>query len=78
MSDEQMPSFKDATWARVKGRGWIAYVKCDRERDRYDTGLIGKVEINGEVFECVGCEVFCLGTPLWEGESMGLIVREVN
>jgi len=56
----------------------MAGVRCDRKRERYDTGLIGKVEIDGEIFECIGCQVFATGTPLHEGEAIGLLVREVR
>lgn len=75
---EQIPSFKSMEWIRDKGWGWQATVECDRERDRDNPGLIGKVEIDGEIFECIGCSRFMPRRPIRKGELIGLVVREVR
>lgn len=74
----EIPTFKATEWRRDKGRGWTASVACDRERDRDKHGLIGKVEIDGEIFECVGVERFMPRRPIAKGEVIGLLVREIH
>lgn len=74
MSD--IPKFNGADWGQVEGKP-VAYVKCDRERDRYHSGLEGSiVEIDGKRYEVLAVEKYPLVAPLREGEPIGLMVRE--
>ncbi len=70
-------SFESLDWFRIKGRGWVAAVECDIERDRANPGLAGHVvEIDGERFMCLGVERKLPATPISPGEKIGLLVRE--
>lgn len=71
------PSFVSRGWYRLRGQGWCASVECDRERPRDNSGLVGvTVMIDGEAFECIAVERHLLATPLRQGETIGLLVRE--
>lgn len=76
MSDA--PSFVSRGWFRLRGRGWVANVECDKERDRNNPGLSGvEVEIDGERFKCVAVERYMPATPIRKGEPIGLLVKEL-
>ena len=73
----QTPRFHALEWARIRGRGFVAIVECDVERDRNESGLVGLVVIDEEPFECVGVERHVPAFPIQPGEKIGLLVREV-
>ena len=76
MSDAP-PTFTASAWYRVKGRGWMASVECDVERDRGNPGLAGRlVIVDGEMFFCVGVERNMPLGPIRPGERIGLLVQE--
>jgi hypothetical protein len=55
---------------------WLAYVACDKERPRDNTGLPGTVvSIDGKEFTCLDVESHKANTPLAKGESIGLVVK---
>ena len=72
-----IPMFASKGWYRVRGRGWVAVIYCDRERDRADSGLAGApVYVDGEQFMCLAVECHPKGGPIRQGEEIGLLVRE--
>lgn len=78
MTDE-IPKFRSTAWFRIRGRGWLAEVPCDKIRDRENTGLVGKeVSINDELLFCIGVESNALGSPIREGERIGLLVCDIE
>ena len=71
------PQFWGNRWD-VSGPSLIVYVECDRPRDRAAPGIVGRVRINGRDFECLDVLAGPLpGKPMWIGEPIGLVVREV-
>lgn len=73
-----VPQFWGNRW-NVSGPELIVYVECDRPRDRAAPGIVGRVRINGRDFECL--DVLAgpqPGNPMWIGEPIGLVVREVR
>lgn len=71
---------REDEWIRIKGRGWVAMCKSDREYDRDKPELTGQiVTIDDEDFLCVGVERF-LGRPrsIQPGEEIGLLVKQVD
>jgi hypothetical protein len=70
------PRFHALEWYRVRGRGFVAVVACDVERDRDDSGLKGPVFIDDELFECVGVDRHLPAFPIYPGEKIGLLVRD--
>lgn len=74
---EPVANFASKGWYRVRGRGWVAMVYCDRERDRGNAGLAGEiVGIDGEFFKCLGVESWPKGGSIRQGEEIGLLVQE--
>lgn len=72
-----VPTFEGHGW-NVGGPELIVYVECDRPRDRAAPGIVGRVRINGREFECVDVLAGPLpGKPMWIGEPIGLVVREL-
>lgn len=71
-----VPAFHAKQWVTVKGRGLVALVGCDKERDREKTGIVGPVLIDGEPYECTGVERRLPAFPIAPGEEIGLLVRE--
>ena len=72
-----VPQFEGNRW-NVGGPELIAYVECDRPRDRAAPGIVGRVRINGRYFECLDVLAGPLpGKPMWIGEPIGLVVREL-
>lgn len=72
-----LPEFHALEWARIRNRGFVAIVECDKERDREHTGLPGiDVLIDGELFHCTGVERHVPAFPIQPGERIGLLVRE--
>jgi hypothetical protein len=73
-----VPAFEGNRW-NVSGPELIVYVECDRQRDRAAPGIVGRVRINGRDFECLNVLAGPLpGKPMWIGEPIGLVVREVS
>lgn len=69
------PHFKVLEWFRIKGRGWLALVECDRERPRDGSDLKGSiVQIDGERFVVVGIDRDMPAYPIRQGERIGLLV----
>lgn len=72
-----MPTFASKGWYRIRGKGWVAIVYNDVERDRDATDLLGKpVMIDGEIFTCIAVDRRPKGGPLIKGEEIGLLVKE--
>jgi len=72
-----VPQFEGNRW-NVGGPEPIVYVECDRPRDRAAPGIVGRIRINGRDFECLDVLAGPLpGKPMWIGEPIGLVVREV-
>ncbi len=72
-----VPTFEGNRW-NVGGPELIVYVECDRPRDRAAPGIVGRVRINGREFECLDVLAGPLpGKPMWIGEPIGLVVREL-
>jgi hypothetical protein len=72
-----IPAFEGKGWDR-QDADLIAYVECDRPRDRAAPGLAGPVLVSGRQWECVDVLRGPLpGKPMWIGEPIGLVVREL-
>lgn len=73
-----VPQFWSSRWD-VSGPNLIVYVECDRPRDRAAPGIVGRIRLNGRVFECLDVLAGPLpGKPMWIGEPFGLVVRELS
>lgn len=73
-----VPQFWGSRWD-VSGPNLIVYVECDRPRDRAAPGIVGRIRLNGRVFECLDVLAGPLpGKPMWIGEPFGLVVRELS
>jgi hypothetical protein len=61
-------------WERARNIGWIAYVRCDKDRPRgMNAGLKGKViTINSRPYICQGVEHNKAIGPIRKGERIGL------
>jgi len=72
-----IPAFVGNRWGR-QDENLIIFVECDRPRDRAAPGLAGPVLIDGREWECIDVLRGPLpGKPMWIGEPIGLVVREL-
>lgn len=74
---DDIPSFTSVGWWYWKQ--WpVAYVPCDRERDRQNTGPPGaEVVIDGRHYRVIAVERHMPLTPIKPGEIIGLMVEPV-
>jgi hypothetical protein len=50
-------------WRGIDGKGWLALVDCNQERNRDDPGLVGPVRIADKLYECIAVERTLSGVP---------------
>jgi len=68
-------AFNDAKWDYVKGRGHVAIVDNDRQRDDFDSILGKMVNINGREYKVIGIEKFAINLPYREGMPFGMLIE---
>jgi len=74
-----VPEFECCNWSEDERRRTIAYVECDRLRDRAAPGIAGPIKINDKAHECI--EVLVTGEKhagrsIRPGELIGIVVSK--
>ena len=70
-----MAEFNAAGWFEIKGVGWEAAVRLDRDTHDFSHLLQQRVTIDGRSYVCIRVNRFAHAPPWRKGEHIGLVVQ---
>jgi hypothetical protein len=73
--EQAMAEFSAAGWFEIKGVGWEAAVRLDRDTQDFSHLLHRRVMIDGRPYVCVAVNHFGHAPPWRKGEHIGLVVE---